>query len=360
MERIIDRRKFILGLAAGSFTLPVLQARLALASDASSTLLPVTPLLPKRLETGMTVGVIAPSGNTFEQDTIRYGLDVIRSLGFEVKPSSNLFSSRGYLAGSDEQRADDINQMFFDSSVDAIFCLKGGYGSMRILPLIDYDLIRDNPKILLGYSDVTALFSAIYRLTGLVTFHGPLVFQGFTDYSYSEFEKVLMVGETNIEIGRPPKSVSLPGRIEKKNRIIKVRGGVSEGRLLGGNLSLVTALLGTPYQFPFEDCILFLEDIGEAPYRVDRMLTHLKLAGVLDSISGLIFGKFSDYKIGGPSLSLETVIRDHCESLNIPVSMGLMIGHEEDHNQTVVPIGVRARLDGDLGKLTLLDEFLVK
>ena len=181
-----------MSLAAGSFALPVLQAKLALASGTSSTRLPSTPLLPKRLEAGMTVGVIAPSGNTFEQDTIRYGLDVIRSLGFEVKPSSNLFSSRGYLAGSDRQRADDINEMFSDDSVDAIFCLKGGYGAMRILPLIDYDLIRGNPKIFLGYSDVTALFAAIYRLTGLVTFHGPLVFQGFTDYSFSEFKNCLL------------------------------------------------------------------------------------------------------------------------------------------------------------------------
>jgi len=311
------------------------------------------PLRPKRLQKGMTVGLVTPASNVWEDEDIRFACDVVKSLGYRVKEGANLYLRTQYLAGPDEARAADFNAMFADPEVDAVFCLRGGYGAPRILPLLDYENIRRNPKVLLGYSDITALLNAIYHRSGVITFHGPIAAQNFTDYTLAEFSKILVHGERPVSLGAPPPFETAPGRVDDRNRITRFAGGRARGRLIGGNLTLLTGLLGTPFEPDFRDKILFLEDVGETPYRVDRMLTQLWLAGKLQQVAGIVFGKFTEADADGNTFSIEHVLRERCQHLGIPVVRGLMIGHVED--QTVVPVGAMAELDGDAGTLVLRD-----
>jgi muramoyltetrapeptide carboxypeptidase len=280
-------------------------------------------------------------------------MDRVRSLGFRVKTGANVGRRNQYLAGTDDERAADFNALIADPEVDALFCIRGGYGSARILPLIDYDAIITRPKIILGFSDITAILNAVQLRTGLVTFHGPVAGLNFTDYSLAEFRKVLMRPQAPVGIGAPPPFEVRPGIIDVENRITRIRGGRAEGRLVGGNLTLLAHLMGTPWEPDFSGAILVLEDVGESPYRIDRMLAHLWLAGRLQQTAGIVFGKFTETDHDGNSFSVERVLRDRCEPLGIPVLRGLMIGHVPD--QTVVPIGARAALDADAGTLTLLE-----
>ncbi|WP_295799816.1 LD-carboxypeptidase [uncultured Microbulbifer sp.] len=310
-------------------------------------------LRPKRLEKGMTVGLVTPASNVWEDEDIHFAKDVVKSLGFRVKEGQNLYQRTQYLAGPDAARAQDFNAMFADPEVDAVFCLRGGYGTPRILPLLDYDNIRRNPKVLLGYSDITALLNAIYCRSGVMTFHGPIAAQNFTDYTYAEYSKVLVHGERPVPLGTPPPFEGAPGRVERENRITRFTGGRARGRLIGGNLTLMANLIGTPYEPDYRDKILFLEDVGEAPYRVDRMLTQMWLAGHLQKVAGIAFGKFTEASVDGNTFSIEHVLRERCAGLGVPVVRGLMFGHIED--QTVVPVGAMAELDGDAGTLVLRD-----
>ncbi|WGL16308.1 LD-carboxypeptidase [Microbulbifer bruguierae] len=315
-------------------------------------------LRPRRLQKGMTVGLVTPASNVWEDEDIRFASEVVQSLGFQVKEGENLYRRSQYLAGPDEARARDFNAMFADPEVDAVFCLRGGYGTPRILPLLDYAAIRNNPKVLLGYSDITALLNAIYHRSGVITFHGPIAAQNFTDYTYSEYQKVLAHGERPVPLGAPPPfEDAAPGRVERENRITRFSGGRARGRLIGGNLTLMSSLLGTPYCPDFRGKILFLEDVGEAPYRVDRMLTQMWLAGKLQQVAGIAFGKFTEAETSGNTFSMEHVLRERCADLGIPVVRGLMFGHVED--QTVVPVGAEAELDGDAGTLVLRDQVVV-
>ncbi|UTA48405.1 LD-carboxypeptidase [Simiduia sp. 21SJ11W-1] len=314
------------------------------------------PLLPRRLQPGMTVGLIAPASNAMEDQSIDFAVDIVKSLGFTVKPGKHLYQRTQYLAGTDQARAADLNSMFADKSVDAIICARGGYGTPRILPMLDYKTIAKNPKVLLGYSDITGLHNAIYRHTGLVTFHGPIASQTYTPYTLGEFRRILMEAQAPTALGAPPPFEPKPGQAERANRITTFVGGRGRGRLVGGNLTLISTLMGTPYAPDFRGKILFLEDIGEAPYRVDRMLTQLWLAGVFDQVAGVVFGKFTDADIDGPSFSLEQIFRERTAHLKVPVVRGLMIGHVRD--QSVIPVGGLAELDGDAGTLTLLEPVL--
>lgn len=308
---------------------------------------------PRRLAPGNTIGLIAPATNMHEDETIRFAGDVVRSLGFRVKEGKYLYRRMQYLAGSDTERAADVNSMFGDDDVDAIFCIRGGYGTPRILPYLDYDLIANNPKVFLGYSDITAILAALQVKTGLVGFHGVTAGQNFSAYTLAEFQKVLMHPTAHTSIGQPPPIDERPGFIEKRNRITRFTTGSASGHLVGGNLSLIATLIGTPYEPDFRGAILFLEDTDEAPYRIDRMLTQLWLAGKLQQVAGIAFGKFTKADDDGNTFSIEEVIRMRCEPLGVPVIRGLMIGHVAD--QTVVPIGVQARLDADAGTLELLE-----
>lgn len=345
----MDRRSLIKTMAA----IPLMAGAMGVGA---ATELPAI-IKPRYLRKGMTIGLVSPASNVPEDEDITFARDVVRSLGFSVKPAKHLYQRNQYLAGTDAQRAEDLNAMFADRQVDAIFCLRGGYGSSRLLPLLDYDLIRANPKVLMGYSDITALLCAIHQRTGLVTFHGPIAGDNFTEYSYEQFRRTLMNKRSGQLLAPPPPFDDPgPGRVEKDNRLSLFRGGIAEGPLLGGNLSLLCHLMGTPYQPDFAGRILFLEDVYEAPYRVDRMLTQLKLAGALDAVAGIAFGKFTEAKTSRNTFSMEQVLKERTADLQVPIIRGLMIGHVED--QAVVPVGARARLDGDRGELTLLEAAL--
>ncbi len=311
------------------------------------------PLKPPRLVPGMTLGLIAPASPPDEKVDIGFAGDVIRSLGFEVKEGRNLYAKTQYLAGTDQQRADDVNAMFADPEVDGIFCITGGYGTTRMLPFIDYDTVTAHPKAVIGYSDITGILNALYARTGLIGFHGPVAMRNFGDYALEEFQKVLVRGEAPVPIGAPPPFETGPGQVERGNRLYTITGGRGRGRLVGGNLTLMTSMTGSPYLPDFRGNILFLEDIDEAPYRVDRMLTELWLAGHLDQLAGVVLGRFTEADARGNSFTLEQIFEDRFGDLGIPVVRGLMIGHMKDI--TTVPVGALAELDGDTGVLTLLE-----
>ena len=308
---------------------------------------------PQRLRPGMTVGLVTPASNVPEDQELHIAMDLVRSLGFIAKPSANLFSRTQYLAGTDKQRADDLNAMVAGPEVDAIFCVRGGYGSGRLLRYLDYDMIAANPKVILGYSDITAILNAIYLRTGLITFHGPIAGGNFSDYTYDQYNRILVEPTSTTEIGNPPVFETRPGVVDWENRLTPIVSGSAEGHLVGGNLSLVVTLLGTPFEPNFDGAILFLEDVSEPPYSVDRMLTHLWMTGKLERVAGIVLGKFTDDDYDSNTFSMEQVIRDRFEPLGIPTLRGTMIGHIED--KTVVPIGIQARLDVDAGTLTLLE-----
>lgn len=312
-----------------------------------------TILKPRRLAPGNTIGLVAPASSSLEDEGIRISIDLIRSLGFKVKQGAHLFDREQYLAGEDRARADDVNRMFADDSVDAIFCLRGGYGTPRILPYLDYDLIRNKPKVLLGMSDITGILTAIHTKTGVVGFHGPNASSSFSEYSLGEFKKVLLQPTPTTLIGAAPPFEAGEGRVDSNNRLTHINGGIAKGRLIGGNLTLISVLMGTEFEPDFRNRIVFLEDVHEAPYRIDRMLTQLRLAGKLQEAEGIVFGKFTDSDTDGNTFSLEEVFRDRTADLGIPVVRGLMIGHVRD--QTVVPIGIEAELDADVGSLRLLE-----
>lgn len=315
------------------------------------------PLLkPRRLAAGQTVGLIAPASTTEDDDAIRLAVETVASLGFRVKPGAHLFARHGYYAGRDDQRLADLHAMFADDSVDAIFVLRGGWGSSRLLPDLDFGLIRQHPKVLLGYSDITSLLNPITEHTGLVTFHGPISGQAFTPYTLAEWRRVLVEPLASVVIGAPPPHESAPGQVERVNRLTTLVGGRAQGRLVGGNLTLLTHLAGTPYFPDLTGAILFLEDIGEQVYRIDRMLTQLRLTGALTSVAGVVFGKFTNclpaYS-SRRSLTLEEVLGEWSQAVGAPTLRGLMIGHVTD--MTVVPLGCQAELDADAGTLTLLE-----
>ena len=310
-------------------------------------------LKPNRLRGGATVAVVAPSSPAPEDEEVRYGLELVESFGFKVKPGKHVFARAQYLAGSDAERAEDLNAMFADRSVDAIMTLRGGYGAMRILPLLDYEMIRRNPKPLIGYSDITALHCAIHKRCGMITYHGQTAMSPFSDYSILEFMRVMMRPGNRMRIGAPPPFQKGPGKVERENRITPMVPGVARGRLLGGNLTLISCLMGTPWEPDFEGRLVFLEDVHETPYRIDRMLTQLVISGKLAKAAGLIYGKFTDAEDSGNTFSLEHVLRDAATALGIPAARGVMIGHVDD--QTVVPVGVEAEFDGSSGSLTLLE-----
>lgn len=343
----MTRRQFVSAASSALFTAGISGRSLA----APAGRLPV--IKPARLKEGMTVGLVTPASNVPENEELLAAIELVESLGFHAKPSPNLYARTQYLAGTDEQRAGDLNTMFADPSVDAIFCVRGGYGSGRLLRHLDYNVIRDNPKVLMGYSDITALLNSINLLTGLMTFHGPIAGSNFSEYSLNQYRRVLVDPSPETRIAEPPPFETSPGVVERTNRLTPIVPGTAEGRLIGGNLSLVVTLMGTPYEPVFDDAILFLEDVSEPPYSVDRMLTHLWLTGKLERLAGVALGKFTDDDYDSNTFSMEEVLRNRFEPLGIPTLRGLMIGHVDD--QTVVPVGANARLDVEAGKLTLLE-----
>lgn len=280
-------------------------------------------LLPRRLSQGDTVGVIAPAGPVSERDN-EPGMSLLADRGFAVRPGRHLYGEQGYLAGDDTGRLEDLHEMFSDAEIKAIICARGGYGTMRLLETLDYELVSSNPKIFAGYSDITALLLSFYRKTGLVTFHGPMV----RDCSIrGDVSMGMMI---DLLQGNGTSSLPLSGTA--------VREGKAQGTLLGGNLTMICHLAGTPFMPPLDGCILFLEDNGEPVYRIDRMLTQLTLGGHLTSLAGLVAGEFTEC---GDQRNIEAMLGQFTNA--IPVASGLATGHGP-LNMTL-PVGVSAELD---------------
>jgi muramoyltetrapeptide carboxypeptidase len=300
---------------------------------------------PKRLAPGDTVGLVLPATAAFEADEIQFAKEQMEAIGFKVVIGPHAFDKWGYFAGHDKDRADDINRMFADDTVDGVVCYTGGWGSPRVLPHLDYDLIKRKPKVLIGYSDITALLNAVHKKTGLITFHGPVGGSTFDPFTLENFRRVVMTPDPAGLLPTPPKKPT--ELIDRTNRILKITPGKATGPLIGGNLTMIATLMGTPYQPDTTNAIVFLEDVHEEPYRIDRMLTTLALGGLFEKAAGIIFGRCSDCGVKGPSLSLEEILRDRFGSSPIPAISGLSFGHIEQ--KLVLPIGARATLDADAG-----------
>lgn len=311
-------------------------------------------LKPPHLEPGDTIGVVAPASPPGDPTVIDRSVAAIEQMGFRARLAPNVRQRLGYLAGDDRRRAADLMRMFADRKVKAIVCLRGGYGAGRLLEMLDYSLVRANPKILVGYSDITALHCALLTRARLVSFHGPMLNGDFARPDMPEFARRSFL--RTVTTAAPPGSLRQgAGRAAVK----ALRGGCAEGPLVGGNLSLLCALIGTPFQPDFRQRILFLEDVDEPPYRFDRMLTHLLLAGVLPQVAGVAVGRnvhctdpkarrFREYR-----QNLEDVLRDRLGPLGVPVVVGLPFGHVR--RNATLPLGVRARLDGDSGDLSVIE-----
>jgi muramoyltetrapeptide carboxypeptidase len=284
--------------------------------------------VPVRIQPGDTIGIVAPAG-PFDLQTFFRGVRMIEDLGFKTFIPPGLFEKHRYLAGSDKHRVQLVNQLFADKSIDAIICARGGYGSMRILPMLDYGLIKNNPKIFIGFSDITILLSVLFKRCNLVTFHGPVV-TSLADASE----------ETKLSLFR---NVTSDSSLEIRlagGRTIKP--GVAVGQVCGGNLTMLCHLVGTPFAPDFKNKILFLEDRGEAPYRIDRMLIHMALGGCFKGLSGIILGAFEKC---GPIEDVIKIIAELFEKYPVPILAGLDAGHGS-HNLTI-PMGISATLDAD-------------
>ncbi len=361
MTSHFTRRNFIAGMSASALAAVYPPPFLRRFEELSSSDKELELVKPKALKPGNTIGIVAPASNVYEVEDINVGREIVESLGFKTVLGKKVASQYGYLAGSDTDRAADLNEMFRRDDVDGIICLRGGWGSMRILPMLEYDVMRKNPKVLMGYSDITSLLLAVYKHAGIVTFHGPVVLSTFNEYTMEYLSKAIF-SPTPIGVVKNPPMKS-GEKVEKENRLIKLGEGKGTGVLVGGNLSLLVSTLGTPFEVDLKDKILFLEEIGEEPYKIDRMLTHLWLTGKLQELAGLVIGKLtdcgpSDYKPAfTQTLSVEEILRTRIEPLKIPALYGLMIGHIKD--KITVPLGVKATLDADAGVLSIDESAVV-
>lgn len=305
----------------------------------------VKMIKPKRLSAGGTVGVIAPSSGV-SVDAFDKALASLAGLGFKTKVGKFARGSSGFLSGSDKERLHDLHWAFSDPAVDAVWCVRGGSGAPRLLPNVDYPLIKKNPKIFIGFSDITALLLAINQITGLVTFHGPVGTSEYSDYTRTQILNTLI---------RPaaPYKIEVSDNAQAPAVIVP---GKCRGRLTGGNLSLIGALAGTPYALrDLKGKILFIEDINEPPYKVDRLLTQLRQSIDIKSVAGIAMGTFTN---GGPSsdapsASLLDVFKDRLGDLGVPVVYGLSFGHIRDN--CTLPIGLEAELDASKATITVLE-----
>jgi muramoyltetrapeptide carboxypeptidase len=302
-------------------------------------------IFPLLLQPGDTIGIAAPASPPDKPEIIDEAIARFTALGFTIKPGKNLRQRTGYLAGNDEERAADINAFFADPDVRAIFALRGGYGSCRILPLLDYDTIRANPKPLVGYSDITAMHLAILAKTALVTFHGSNASSAFESANIAACQRMLM-GSRRAPGDGPQVLFSSETHPSVKTLV----PGRANGQLLGGNFTCLLRLLSTPYQPDFRGAILFLEDTCEKAYRIDGMFTHLRLAGILPQIAGLVLGQFDFEADPNEPARIEDCLKREAKRLGVPCVSGAPIGHFPE--QIVVPQGVQAEFDASAGTLT--------
>lgn len=332
----ISRRKFIplIGTAiAGATTLSF--------QTTSPTEKPI--LLPNRLKKGDTIGIAASAGSIEDKKEVHDFQNVLHQLGYKTQLGKNVFGQLGYFSASDEARADEFMELVSDDNVQGIFFIRGGWGCARILELIDYPTIAAQRKIIMGFSDITALLNAITYKTGLVTFHGPGGNSTWNAYSVNYVHRLLKDAE-NVLFKNTSSDAA----------ILTYSSGTVKGTCFGGNLSVLCGMIGSGYLPDWDGKILFLEDVGEEPYRIDRMLTQLKLTGVFDRISGLILGNFRKCIAENParSFTLEEVFEQHFKDTNFPVFYGAQIGHVRD--KFTLPIGIDVQIDADAGTIQLL------
>lgn len=312
-----------------------------------------TLLKPERLCFGDTIAIVAPASPPPDPKAVDRAAEALERYGFKPKLGRYVRERHGFLAGNDRDRAADIMEMFADKTVKAIMCLRGGYGSARLLPLLDYEVIRRQAKIFSGFSDITSLHCAFLQKAGLISIHAPMLNNGLQAKEVPEFTRASFF-RTVME---PVPSGSMTAGFDKKEISI-LRGGVAEGQLIGGNLSVLCATVGTPFAPSFKGGILFIEDIGEKPYRLDRMLTHLLNAGILQQLAGVAVGinrdcEDKDANTDEYRQTSADVVKERLSGLGVPVVSGLPFGHV--HLNATIPVGAQARLDGENGDLIILE-----
>jgi muramoyltetrapeptide carboxypeptidase len=296
----------------------------------------VTFVLPPQLPPGSRVALIAPAGPLRDAGELEQAAANARLFGWEPCPGSHVLERYGYLAGTDVQRAADLNGAIQDPAIDGIWCVRGGYGVLRLLDRLDFDAMRRRPKALIGFSDITALHGAVGAMAQVVSFHGPTA-RGRLGASSRESMANAVVHRRNSAGAAPDGEVLLPG--------------TARGRLAGGNLALLSSLVGTPYFPVLDDAILVLEDVNEPVYRIDRMLRHLRMCGALSRLAGLVFGAFTERGDEGDSLSLGQVLRETAEAAGVPCLCGVPLGHLDA--QWTLPLGAVAELDATNRCLTI-------
>lgn len=333
----INRRQFIttFGLAALATQMQPLIAEGKIA--------PNIIIKPPRLQVGDTVGLISPA-SIVELKDVESAKLALTALGLKVKLGKHILDRDGYLAGKDSDRAFDVNAMFADKSVKAIIAMRGGWGCNRILPLLDYIRIGSNPKILMGYSDITSLLLAINARSKIVTFHGPVATSTWNEFAVNYVKRILFNAE----------AVTMKNLDTEEGKVQVIAPGKARGKLIGGNFSVLSAMVGSPYLPSFHKNLLFLEEVGEDVYRVDRMLTQLKNAGILNQIAGFIFGQCTNCNVGDePSFTLMQVLQYHILPLGIPAWYGSMIGHIKD--KFTLPVGTQVEIDANAGTIKMLE-----
>ena len=291
------------------------------------------PRFPSPLRSGDRVVVLAPASAPRDASDVQRGLDALQPMAYEVEVDHDAEAQHGYLAAPDDRRLDALNRALRREDVRAILCVRGGYGALRLLARLDYEAAREHPKLLVGYSDITALQWALHAQAGWASLSGPVLTE------WDELDAEAMNLFRSLAHGEVPDSFQLPGA----DPLQPLTTGTAEGMLIGGNLSVCSRLVGTPYAPDLSGALLFLEDVGEVPYRVDRMLAHLSLAGWLDDLAGVVLGRFTTGSVDGPSLTLDEVFRDYFGNRPYPVATGLCYGHFMP--RATIPIGVQARLD---------------
>ncbi|MBP2032282.1 muramoyltetrapeptide carboxypeptidase [Clostridium algifaecis] len=297
-------------------------------------------MLGKRLREGNTIGLISPSG-PLDRETTKESIDFLKQLGFNIKEGKHIYDKWGYLAGKDKDRAYDFMDMFLDTDVDMILCVRGGYGAMRILPFIDFNIIKNNPKIFAGFSDITTLINNIYEKCNIITFHSPMCNSNLHDKTTLEgFLNVLTCGYKPFTI-KNSKNKSC----EYFRNSTYFNGDSAKGILIGGNLSLISGTIGTPYEINTKNKILFIEDVGEEPYQIDKMLTQLILSNKLQECAGIILGQFKDCTLPHyrRSLTLDEIFKDRIISLGKPTLVNFQCGHS--YPRLTIPIGAQVELD---------------
>ncbi|MCS7004979.1 MAG: LD-carboxypeptidase [Cytophagales bacterium] len=305
----------------------------------------ISIIRPPKLKHGDIIGLVAPASAILKSDAIHNFQSFLENAGFQVLKGKFLENQYGYLAGTDEERAADFNEMLRNEKVKAIIAMRGGWGCARILPLIDYEAFQKYPKVIAGFSDITSLLLALYAKTGVVTFHTSVGYSNWTDFTFHSFMQIVAHKE------KPKLKIS-----RGNNQFYTITPGKAVGRLIGGNLAVLSGIVGSEYLPSFENAILFLEEINEEVYRIDRMLTHLKLAGILSKINGFVFGHCEKCDPEEPehSLSLQQVLEYHLKPLGIPAFYGAPFGHIPD--KCTLPIGISAEIYADKGVIKILDE----